>query len=355
MTPSLAATATWAEIQQQPLVWEALAADPGLAEARAWLAALAPEEVWLMGAGTSAFVGEIVAAGLESAPGPRVRAVPTTDLVSRPRAYLPTDALLVQFGRSGDSTESVGVMDALDTLSPDTPRLHVTCNPRGQLATRPAPGPLHVLRLPEAAHDRGFAMTSSFSGMLVAALALLTPEGAGPIPGLAAALRDLLPRYEAFAAASRVPDRMVFLGAGSLAFAARESALKVMELARGAIPCLWESTLGFRHGPKSFVTPGTDILLYLSPHPHARLYDQDLLGELCAQFPDARVTALGPGGDLDVGLPPGGWGAALAVPAAQVLAATWSDRLGMSVDDPFRGSGTLSRVVTGVRLHPVAP
>lgn len=353
MTPSLAATATWREIRQQPAVWEAVAADPRLAEARAWVRDLAPAEVWLMGAGTSAYIGDIVAAGLEGAPGPRLRAVPTTDLVSRPGAFLPTGALVIQFGRSGDSTESVGALDALDALSPATPRLHVTCNPRGQLAVRPAPGPAFVLRLPEAAHDEGFAMTSSFSGMLLAALAVLSPEGAAPIPGLAARLRDLLPLYAARAAAARVPERAVFLGAGPLAFAARESALKVMELAAGRVPCLWDSSLGFRHGPKSFVLGATDMVLYLSPDPHAALYDADLAAELRAQFPESRVTTLGPGGDLDVDLPAGGWAAALAVPYAQMLAAAWSDRLGLKVDNPFEGRGTLSRVVAGVRLHPV--
>lgn len=348
-------TATWREIMQQPDLWEGWAQSPALDAARAWVAALAPEEIWLCGAGTSAYVGDIIASGSEGQGGPRLRAIPTTDLVSRPRAFLPTRALVVQFGRSGDSAESLGLLDALDALSPGTARLHVTCNPRGQLATRPAPGPLHVLTLPEAAHDAGFAMTSSFTTMLLSALVLLAPEGAAPIPDLAAGLRDLLPRYEGHAAQARTPDRMVFLGAGPLAFAAREAALKVLELAAGAIPCLWDSTLGFRHGPKSFVRDATDVVLLLSPDLHAARYDRDLAAELHAQFPGSRVTTLGPGGTLDVPLPPGAWGAALAVPFAQVLAAVLSDRLGFKVDDPFEGKATLSRVVQHVRLHPVAP
>ena len=348
-------TATWREIMQQPDLWAAWADDPALPRARAWVTARAPEEVWLCGAGSSAYIGDIIVAGREGQGGPRLRAIPTTDLVSRPHAYLPTRALVLQFGRSGDSAESLGLLDALDALSPETPRLHVTCNPGGQLATRPSPGPLHVLVLPEGAHDAGFAMTSSFTTMLLSALAVLTPEGAAPIPPLARRLRALLPRYASMAQAARTPDRMVFLGSGPLAFAARESALKVMELAAGAIPCLWDSTLGFRHGPKSFVQGATDVVIYTSPDPHAALYDADLAAELRAQFPGSRVTTLGPGGDLDLPLPDGAWGAALAVPFAQVLAAVLSDRLGCSVDDPFAGRATLSRVVSGVRLHPVAP
>jgi tagatose-6-phosphate ketose/aldose isomerase len=29
--------------------------------------------------------------------------------------------------------------------------------------------------------------------------------------------------------------------------------------------------------------------------------------------------------------------------------------LGLNVDDPFAGQGTLTRVVSGVKLHPVQP
>ena len=151
------------------------------------------------------------------------------------------------------------------------------------------------------------------------------------------------------------PERIVFLGSGPLTYAARESALKVMELAAGQIPALWDSTLGFRHGPKSFVRGATDIVLFLSPEDHARRYDADLITELKAQFPAARVTSLGPGGDINLPMPDGaGWGAAPAVTLAQVLAVHWSDALGLNVDNPFEGQGTLSRVVAGVKLYPVA-
>lgn len=353
---TLLASATWHEIHQQPDLWRAWAGDPALGHARDWFAQLGPREVWLCGAGTSAFIGDIVVAGLEGVPGPRLRAVPTTDLVSRPKAYLPTEALVVQFGRSGDSTESIGVMDALDALSPATPRLHVTCNPRGALAMRPAPGPAHVVVLPEASHDAGFAMTSSFTTMALTTLALLASEGAAPIEPLATRLADLLPLYAEAASAMRTPERLVVLGSGAMAYAARESALKVMELTAGRIPCLWESALGFRHGPKSFVQGATDILILGSADAHAALYEADLAAELRAQFPASVVMVVGPGGDVDTGPGIGGaWDAALLVPFAQVLAAVWSDRLGFAVDDPFAGQGTLARVVTGVRLHPVTP
>lgn len=354
----LARHATGREIHAQPAIWRDWGRRLPVADLRHWIAATGTDEVWFCGAGTSAYIGDILAAGLEGRQvdgkaGPRFRSVPTTDIVARPHAYLRgTPKLIVSFGRSGNSTESVGLLDALDTLAPGWPRLNITCNAKSALGLRPG---AKVVTLPEATHDQGFAMTSSFSTMLLTAAALFdatlpAQEAPDRFAALADSLATLLPAFATQAQTSRRPARAVFIGSGPLAFAAREAALKVMELAAGQIPALWDSTLGFRHGPKSFTTPGTDIWLFRSADPHARAYDDDLLTELRTQYPHSTVTAPDipqPFGDL--------WSAPLYVVLAQILAVTWSDALGLNVDDPFAGKGTLTRVVSGVRLHPVTP
>jgi len=358
MTETLSRWQTWREIMAQPAIWTAWAADPALAAARDWLAQAAPDEVWFTGAGSSAYIGDMACAGLEGQPGPRLRAVPTTDLVSRPRAYLNgRRPLVVSFGRSGNSAETLGTLDALDALAPEAPRLNITCNGESALARRAGRNG-HVIVLPEATHDQGFAMTSSLTTMVLTALALFdaAPGWQARLAGAGAAAAALLPRVAEAAQSARLPGRIVFVGAGPLAYAARESALKVMELTAGQVPALWDSSLGFRHGPKSFVVGDTDIVVLASPDAPAALYDADLVAELRAQFPDSRVTAIGPGGDIDVPMPDGAaWGAPLAILYAQCLCVALSDRLGLTVDDPFAGKGTLSRVVAGVKLHPVAP
>ena len=372
--------ATWREIHAQPAIWGGWAAALPVADLRAWIAAQAVDEVWFCGAGSSDYVGQIVAAALEGAG--RFRAIPTTDIVARPNAYLTgRRPLVVNFGRSGNSAETIGLLDALDALAPLAPRLNITCNAGGVLATRTppfgggnrvagagsAPGSApagavpgapadsqRVVVLPEATHDAGFAMTSSFTTMLLTALALFGPHGTAPWPGLATTLASLLPHY-AQSAEGPPPERIVFVGSGPLAQAARECALKVMELTAGRIPALWDSSLGFRHGPKSFVQPGTMIVTLLHPDPQTARYDRDLVAELRTQYPTTRVLSAGPGGDIAVSMPDAGLGAALLVPLAQIMAVMWSDRMGLNVDDPFAGQGTLSRVVTGVKLYPVAP
>jgi len=343
--------ATWREIHAQPSIWAEWFAVFEAADVARWVAEQAVDEVWFCGAGTSAYLGDIIVAGLEGAGGPRLRSVPTTDLVSRPRAYLGLGKrpLVVSFGRSGNSTETIGTLDILDALAPDARRLNITCNPSGALATR---GPGRVVLLPEATHDAGFAMTSSFSTMLLTALAVFA--GPPPVETLASAMTAVLASANEIAKAAELPERIVFVGAGPLAFAARESALKVMELTAGKIPALWDSTLGFRHGPKSFVTPRTMIVVLGSADPHAALYDADLAAELRDQFPQAAIRTVGPNGDPAIS---GGAGDLWSVPCylafAQVAGVIWSDRLGLDVDDPFAGRGTLSRVVSGVRLHEV--
>lgn len=343
--------ATWREIQAQPGIWRTWGQVLPVTDLRAWVDSLNVPEIWFCGAGTSAFIGEIIVAGLEGQSGPRLRAVPTTDLVARPHSYLKgAPKLIVSFGRSGNSAESIGVLDALDALAPDWPRLNITCNANSALATRPG---ARVIQLPEATHDAGFAMTSSFSTMLLTAIAVFdasTPAKAvsGRLETLSDQLEALLPTYRSAAQTCRRPERAVFVGSGPLTYAAREAALKVMELSAGQIPALWDSCLGFRHGPKSFVQGATDIWVFTSGNMHTRAYDDDLTAELRSQFPGSCITALQvpqPYGDL--------WAAPLFVAAAQVLAAVWSNALGLCVDDPFAGQGTLSRVVSGVRLYPV--
>ncbi len=350
MTP-LTHTATWREIHAQPAIWRAWGAGLDVARLRAWIAAQGVDEIWLCGAGTSAYIGEIIAAGLDGQSGPPIRAVATTDIVARPHALLRgARRLVISFGRSGNSAESIGLLDALDALAPDWPRLNITCNGASHMAARAG---CKVVILPEACHDAGFAMTSSFSTMLLTALSLL--DGALPADASAArwaALADdldiLLPHYDAQAQTIRRPHRAVFLGSGALTFAAREAALKVMELSAGQIPALWDSALGFRHGPKSFVDKGTDIWLFSSQDTHTAAYERDLATELTQQFPDVTLhqpTLPHPHSDA--------WAAPLYVAQSQILAAVWSDALGLPVDDPFAGKGTLTRVVANVRLHPV--
>ncbi len=220
-------------------------------------------------------------------------------------------------------------------------RLHVTCNPTSEIKN---------LILPEATHDAGFAMTSSFSTMVLSALAALGRiDARTTMMQMSNVAEDIL--------ANQIlnefprPERAVFLGCGAMNVAAREAALKVLELTAGKTLTLWDSSLGFRHGPKSAVTRNTQVFVLLHPDPHTRQYDLDIAIELRQQFTDITVTTIGFGGDIPFyvdGDP--ALSALLCVLPAQVIAARWSAELGLPVDDPFQGHA-LSRVVSGVRMY----
>jgi tagatose-6-phosphate ketose/aldose isomerase len=348
---ALARHATWREIQSQPAIWRDWGATLPVADLRHWINKTGAADVWFCGAGSSSYIGDTLAAGLEGQPGPRLRAASTTDIVARPHAYLNgAPKLIVSIGRSGNSAESIGLLDALDALAPSWPRLNITCNATSALATRPG---AKIITLPAAAHDAGFAMTSSFTTMLLTVAALFDPalapsDAPARFATLATDLATLLPIFEAQARNGRRPTRAVFTGSGPLAFIAREAALKVLELSAGQIPALWDSTLGFRHGPKSFVRDATDLWVFRAADPHTRACDDDLVAELRTQFPASTIAAPEiPQRFSDL------WSAPLYAALAQTLAVHWSDSFGLNVDDPFAGKGTLTRVVSGVRLHPV--
>jgi predicted NBD/HSP70 family sugar kinase/fructoselysine-6-P-deglycase FrlB-like protein len=357
--------ATTQEIAQQPAVWRAFAPQmlAFAAEIRAWLVERAHDEIWFCGAGSSAFIGETVAAYLNRDAGPaRFRAVPTTDLVSSPRGFLRPGVrtLVVSFGRSGNSSESIGTLDLLNAHAPEADRLHITCNGDSALA-RPytrGPGEQRALILPPQTHDRGFAMTSSYTTMLLSTLACFDPappeEPAELIAHLADAAERLIERNFRELAQLEVPERAVFLGAGPLTGSARECALKVLELTAGNITTSWDSTLGFRHGPKAVVNDRTRVFVLQSSDPFTQAYDIDLANEIAAQFSPKTILRLGAAETgADIAVPVIGndaWGSVLHVLIAQMLAVLWSERMGLAVDDPFAGRN-LTRVVASVKLY----
>lgn len=358
----MATTFTEQEIASQPGIWDSWSLNlPRIAgDIRNWIEGYAPDEIWLCGAGTSAFIGDSLAVAL-GRPGRPVRAIATTDLVARPQDYVRDGLrpLVVSFGRSGNSSESIGTLDILDRLVPQAARLNITCNATSALATRkPAGnGEQRVVTLPDECHDSGFAMTSSYTTMLLTALACLDDCPLDELPArgrqLAAAARNLL---DAPLLPPR-PERVVFLGAGPFLGSARESALKVLELTAGRVVTSWDTTLGFRHGPKAVIDDRTAVYIFLSSDPLTRKYDQDIATEIRAQFPTISVTTLGratAGADApdllfetdldDV------WNTPIAVLVAQRLAVAWSKSLELNVDDPFFGRN-LTRVVSNVRLY----
>ncbi len=370
-------THTAREIAHQPDVWQAIhqqvqAERPALDAFLNPLLALPDLRIVLTGAGSSAFIGQTLAPALlkllGQRPGIRVEAVATTDIVSSPEQCLQPEVptLLVSFARSGNSPESLAAVELADRIIKRSHHLVVTCAAEGTLNQRLAgQAHAHVLLLPDETHDRAFAMTSSFTGMLLAA-AWAFGLPLQPVTALAQAATALMSaeadRLHALTDGQPF-ERVVYLGSNTLQGLAREAALKLLELTDGKLVALADSPLGFRHGPKTILNDKTLVVIFLSNDPYTRQYDLDLLNELRREG-RARVLALGAFGaagsathadDVTLALPTNAPDLALAPIAlvfAQCLALLASLQLGITPDTPS-ASGTVNRVVQGVTIHPL--
>ena len=363
------------EISQQPVAWTKIEGvmSREAAALRAFLGPLLERRdlrIVLTGAGTSAFVGECLAPALKLRTSLRVDAVATTDLVGSPDAWLErgVPTLFVSFARSGNSPESMAAVALAEQGLSDCHHLIFTCNAAGGLygegkRLRNA----HVVLLPEETNDRGFAMTSSFSGMMLAAC--LTFDLLGNVRA------DALSRWAAHVLEVGVAfttslarwgfERVVYLGGQEFKGLAREAALKMLELSDGKVVALAETPLGFRHGPKTIVNGKTLVVMFLSNDPYARRYEMDLLRELRSDGVAARVAVLDAGGTSEFG---NGEGLAVAgatdasnlslcfpyVVFAQTFAFLQSLTLGLRPDTP-NARGVVNRVVQGVSIYAWKP
>ncbi|WP_254460223.1 SIS domain-containing protein [Xanthomonas sacchari] len=360
------------EIAQQPMLWQTLAQD--LARAGERLQAFLGDRlddpnqrVLFTGAGSSGFIAEMVADAINAQWPAEARAVHTTSLLTHPALYLqrtrPT--LLVSFGRSGSSPESVAAVERVRSDVDQARFLDITCNADGELARRGAGrADTCTLLMPAASCDRAFAMTSSLTCMLLAALSVfdraLWEARSARLQRLAELAGRGLAQWDApvAALAQRPFARVIYLGSGPLEALAREAALKVLELTAGRVLALANTPLGFRHGPKSTLDRSTLVVMLRSVQPLARRYEQDLLDELRRDGVAGQVLAIGPHADIGAGddhtLAVAGlddpWLAPLWLGFAQLFALQRSAALGLTPDNPFP-DGTVNRVVQGVTIH----
>lgn len=354
------------EICQQPRVWleAAQAIDSARQDIDAWLQPLLNKSdlrIVLSGAGTSAFIGDTLAPWLRKKLNRRIEAISTTDLVGDPGQYLAEDlpTLMISFARSGDSPESVASVYLANQVLSDCHHLVLTCNPQGYLAKSAESNPnMLCILMPEGTNDRSFAMTSSYSSMLVSCASIFTPAmdqldkaaqlAEGLIATQAEDIREL---------AEKDFTRLVVLGAGCLLGTACEASLKCLELSAGIVVPLFDSPLGFRHGPKSVVDTSTVIIHLHSSDPYMAGYDHDLFNEITADNQAAAIIAL----SLDKLKAPEILGVQarlddiwLSLPYilyCQILAFYKALALNITADNPCP-SGEVNRVVKGVTIYP---
>ncbi len=332
------------------------------------LLARADCRIILTGAGTSAFAGTCLAPSLSHILGRQVEAIPTTDLVSGPKQNLHngTPTLLVSFARSGNSPESVAAADLAESLLDECYQLVLSCNADGVLYRdyKDRENCLALL-MPEETNDRAFAMTSSFSCMLLTAISVFTGIHANneKVARLSSMVTDFIQNKndEIKELADANCSRVIYLGSNGLTGLAQEASLKLLELTDGLVDTMHESSLGFRHGPKSALNSDTLVVLFMSGDSYTRKYDMDILNELLSDNQAKKILALAPSVDLDqsreeffaINTTERLDDLELLFPYivfAQIYGFHHSLRLGNRPDTPS-SSGTVNRVVKGVNIH----
>ena len=289
---------TPAEIAQQPEAWlstfelflrkrEQIAEFLGLAGIGA--SPRPRPTVFLIGAGTSDYIGQSLTYLLRRCWNCEVMAVPSTDLLTHMDDWMIPDRkyLWISFSRSGDSPEGVAVLENARRKRPDIHHMVVSCNVNGRMIRENADEPRVLgLCLDDAVNDRGLAMTSSFSNMVIFGQCLAHANDLGRyeeiLLQLVEAGRDFLPHAAdcASALAKDAYTKACFVGSGPLRAVAKESALKLLELTAGKTLTMSESVLGLRHGPMAALDQGTLFVCFLSSDRRVQQYERDLLDEV---------------------------------------------------------------------------
>ena len=329
--------------------------------------------VYLIGAGTSDYTGGALASLLRRRWRCEVWAIPSTTLLTEfEEFHRPgTEYLWISFSRSGDSPEGVALLEQALGPHREIRHLVITCNAQGamaQLCSRQAERAFALL-LDDAVNDRGLAMTSSFTNMVLAGQYVGHLEEDAQFGEVVAQLceagRRFLPAAAEAAAAITALGctRACFVGAGVLRAVANESALKVVELSGGKVTSLAETPLGLRHGPLSSVDGQTLFVAFLSSEARRRGYELDLLREIDRKRLGrvrAVVTA-GTGEDttslvdhclpLDCGANfPDQFRPVLDVMLGQLLGLFASIQGGLKPDQPSP-NGTITRVVGAIKMY----
>ncbi|CVU24278.1 SIS domain-containing protein [Streptococcus pneumoniae] len=373
----LGAEITTREIYQQPDVWREVFEfyQAKREEIAAFLQEIADKhdyiKVILTGAGTSAYVGDTLLPYFKEVYDERkwnFNAIATTDIVANPATYLKKDVatILVSFARSGNSPESVATVDLAKSLVDELYQVTITCATDGKLALQAHGDDRNLLLLqPAVSNDAGFAMTSSFTSMMLTALLVFDPtefavksERFEVVSSLA---RKVLDKAEDVKELVDLDfNRVIYLGAGPFFGLAHEAQLKILELTAGQVATMYESPVGFRHGPKSLINDNTVVLVFGTTTDYTRKYDLDLVREVAGDQIARRVVllsdqAFGLENVKEVALGCGGvlndiYRVFPYIVYAQLFALLTSLKVENKPDTPSP-TGTVNRVVQGVIIH----
>ena len=365
---------TSVEIAHQPEMWQRLCdvLKENEAKIKSFLERYGCEgrRIILTGAGSSGFAAGLVSCQVAESFGILSEGIHTTNIVSAPDAFIKdTPTLLISFARSGNSPESVGAVQMCRKLISDLCEIAIICDNTSKLGicTKESDKSL-LLVLPEGTNDKGFAMTSSVTSMILAGFAVFGIDKLNEI------IKDINNLCEKVKKSSQSLaktaqdvvnldiERLWYIGSGAGEALMREGALKTMELTNGKIIAGSNNAAEFRHGPKTVINSKTATIHFVSSNAYTEKYDKDLLDELIRERDGNKVVSITNKiclSDFSVKYDVSDFGVLKHVAAGvfslvfmQILSVFASIKLGVPTDNPSP-SGLVNRVVQGVTIYPI--
>ncbi len=305
------------------------------------------------GAGTSGYIGDYLETTLNHG-RKEIKYVSyySTNIVANPELYLENKRIvLVSFARSGNSPESVEAVNLANSYAREVMHLVITCNKNGALAIDNSES---VIQLPDITNDKGFAMTNSYSTMLLVAAKIFGLSL--DLESISSNARSLYEEFDYTKITNCDFENIVVLSDGQYVGLLNELKLKFMELTNGRLGYYSDQYLNFRHGPKSVITKKTLIIMLLSGDEVQSKYQQDLINEFVNDENHPYIITLGTDGIENEILThykveSSGFELGMAViPTLQRAAVELSLKMGFNPDNPSP-SGSVNRVVQGVTIH----
>ncbi len=367
------------EINSQPILWQEtyraiLTREKQISAFLDTVLGIEGLQIILTGAGSSAFIGEILSQSFYINTGKSTKAIPTTDLVTHPAGHFDrkTPTLLISFARSGNSPESIATFELAEKFHDRVYHFIITCNKEGDLVQKAVGfANTFVFLLPDHANDQALAMTGSFTSMTLAGLLISDIKNLRKNEQNVARLAKFCHNILKTSALpfKKIADhnfkRVVFLGSGALKGAAKESHLKILEMTDGQIICQYDSFLGFRHGPRAVIDSSTLLVYFFSTDPYVHKYEVDLVKSI--KKTEKFLFCIGVGQRLleseDLGLDftidlydeydriPDDFFSICCVVPAQMISLYKSIALGLVPDSPSQNGG-INRTVQGVTIYP---
>ena len=367
-------THTHREIFQQPAMWRETykCISEKEKEISSFLSIYCDNDVTIIfaGAGTSSFIGNILTFILPKHHLYNIKSVSTTDITTHANVIFQKEKryILVSLARSGNSPESIAAVDLANSICGENiAHIYITCNAKGELVKKAEHKNVLSLVLPPETNDKGLAMTSSFTSMLLASALIFDMPNIKAKEFLIGVLSEkaegMFAEYKDKTAeiASRNFERAVFLGSGEEKGIAEECHLKLQELTDGKIICLFDSFLGFRHGPKAALNEKTLLVYLFSEDDNVFQYERDLVIQINQQQkPIAQIYVAHKKRKIenivfDMEMIPKTqaqteYDVILYVLVGQMLGMFKSMELGLNPDNPSV-NGKIARVVEGVTIY----